>query len=35
MRRQAGEHPMEAVGAHLRGLMPWLSEKPLVDREKN
>ena len=35
MRRQAAEHPMEEVGARLRGLMPWLAEKPLVDREKN
>jgi ketol-acid reductoisomerase len=35
MRKQAAEHPMEAVGARLRGLMPWLAEKPLVDREKN
>jgi ketol-acid reductoisomerase len=35
MRRRAGEHPMEAVGARLRGLMPWLKEKQLVDRTKN
>ncbi len=35
MRRQAAEHPMEEVGARLRGLMPWLAEKPLVDRDKN
>jgi ketol-acid reductoisomerase len=35
LRRRAGEHPMEEVGARLRGLMPWLQEKPLVDRSKN
>ena len=28
-------HPMEAVGARLRELMPWLKEKRLVDRTKN
>ncbi|MFP6623242.1 MAG: ketol-acid reductoisomerase [Myxococcota bacterium] len=35
MRRQAAEHPMEEVGARLRGLMPWLKEKQLVDRSRN
>jgi len=35
MRRRAAEHPMEEVGARLRGLMPWLKEKQLVDRTKN
>jgi ketol-acid reductoisomerase len=35
LRRQAAEHPMEEVGARLRGLMPWLKEKRLVDRSKN
>jgi ketol-acid reductoisomerase len=35
MRRRAAEHPMEEVGARLRGLMPWLAEKQLVDRSKN
>jgi ketol-acid reductoisomerase len=34
-RRRAAEHPMEEVGARLRGLMPWLKEKQLVDRSKN
>ena len=34
-RRAAAEHPLEEVGARLRGLMPWLSEKQLVDRSKN
>ena len=35
LRRQGAEHPMEQVGARLRGLMPWLQEKRLVDRSKN
>ena len=35
LRRKGREHPMEEVGARLRGLMPWLKEKRLVDRSKN
>ncbi|HXV36555.1 MAG TPA: ketol-acid reductoisomerase [Myxococcota bacterium] len=35
LRRHAESHPMEAVGARLRNLMPWLKEKRLVDRSKN
>jgi ketol-acid reductoisomerase len=35
LRRRGAEHPMEKVGAQLRGLMPWLQEKRLVDRQKN
>jgi ketol-acid reductoisomerase len=35
LRKQGEEHPMEEVGAKLRQLMPWLSEKRLVDRTKN
>ena len=35
LRRRAADHPMEAVGARLRGLMPWLAERRLVDRAKN
>ena len=35
LRRRAAEHPMEAVGERLRGLMPWLKEKRLVDRSRN
>jgi ketol-acid reductoisomerase len=35
MRRIAAEHQLEEVGARLRGLMPWLQEKRLVDRSKN
>ena len=35
LRRSGQAHPMEAVGARLRELMPWLKEKRLVDRSKN
>jgi ketol-acid reductoisomerase len=29
------EHPIEIVGARLRGMMPWLKERALVNRAKN
>ena len=29
------QHQIEEVGARLRGLMPWLAKKQLVDRSKN
>ena len=32
---EAREHPIEQVGARLRGMMPWLSESRLVDKAKN
>ena len=35
MRERAAQHPIEEVGARLRGMMPWISSKPLVDRAKN
>ncbi len=35
LRRQGEEHDLEKVGAKLRGLMPWLEQKRLVDRSKN
>ena len=35
LRKQGEAHPMEQVGAKLRGLMPWLKENRLVDRSKN
>ena len=35
MRRRAAEHPMEAVGEKLRGMMPWIAEGRLVDKSKN
>jgi ketol-acid reductoisomerase len=35
MRRLSQEHPVEEVGARLRGMMPWITENRLVDRDKN
>jgi len=35
LRKEGENHPIEAVGAKLRGLMPWLSQGRLVDRSKN
>jgi ketol-acid reductoisomerase len=35
LHRIASEHPLEAVGARLRGLMPWMAQKRLVDRARN
>jgi ketol-acid reductoisomerase len=32
---QGREHPVELVGARLRGMMPWLKQRTLVDRAKN
>jgi ketol-acid reductoisomerase len=29
------QHPIETVGARLRGMMPWLKERALVNRAKN
>jgi len=35
MRRRAAEHPIEEVGAKLRGMMPWIAKNKLVDKTKN
>ena len=35
LRKRARAHPLEEVGARLRGLMPWLKEKRLVGRTRN
>jgi ketol-acid reductoisomerase len=35
LRREAEKHPIEEVGARLRGLMPWLKSERLVDRSRN
>lgn len=32
---QGLEHPIEIVGARLRGMMPWLKQQALVNRAKN
>src|SRR5512143_1155518 len=34
VRRRAAEHPIEQVGERLRGMMPWIAEKRLVDKSK-
>ncbi len=35
MRRISQAHQIEQVGEKLRGMMPWIQEKRLVDRDKN
>jgi ketol-acid reductoisomerase len=35
LRTEAEHHPIEEVGAQLRGLMPWLKAGRLVDKSKN
>jgi ketol-acid reductoisomerase len=35
MRRITGEHPIEDVGEKLRGMMPWIQENRLVNKEIN
>jgi ketol-acid reductoisomerase len=34
-RRLSAEHPIEEVGARLRGMMPWIGKNKLVDKAKN
>ncbi|HEY2051009.1 MAG TPA: ketol-acid reductoisomerase [Caulobacteraceae bacterium] len=34
-RRRASEHEIEAVGARLRAMMPWITKNKLVDQSKN
>ena len=33
--RRSAEHPIESVGAKLRGMMPWIAANQLVDKTKN
>ena len=35
MRRMSAEHPIEEIGAKLRGMMPWIAKNKLVDRTRN
>jgi ketol-acid reductoisomerase len=35
LRKEAENHPVEAVGKKLRSMMPWLAAERLVDRSKN
>jgi ketol-acid reductoisomerase len=34
-RARSQAHPIEEVGAKLRGMMPWIGANKLVDKEKN
>lgn len=34
-RRNNAAHPIEQVGAKLRGMMPWIEANKIIDREKN
>jgi ketol-acid reductoisomerase len=34
-RRLNAVHPIETVGAELRGMMPWIAKNKLVDQSKN
>ncbi len=34
-RAKLAAHPIEEVGTKLRGMMPWISEKALVDKTRN
>ncbi len=35
LRRMGQEHPIEAVGERLRGMMPWIAANKIVDKSKN
>jgi len=35
MRAKAAKHPIEKVGAQLRGMMPWIGANKIVDKSKN
>lgn len=35
MRAKAASHPIEEVGEKLRGMMPWIKAKALVDKSRN
>jgi len=35
LRKESESHPIEKVGADLRGMMPWLASERLVDKSRN
>ena len=35
LRKEGEHHPIEEVGARLRGLMPWMQSQRIVDKSKN
>ncbi len=34
-RRQTAEHEIEKTGTKLRGMMPWITDSKIIDKEKN
>lgn len=34
-RAKLAQHPIEEIGEKLRGMMPWIKERALVDRSRN
>jgi ketol-acid reductoisomerase len=35
MRAKMAAHPIEEVGEKLRGMMPWIKQRAMVDKSKN
>ena len=35
MRKDLANHPIEKVGAELRGMMPWIANNKIIDKDKN
>ena len=35
MRKDLTDHPIEKVGEKLRGMMPWISDNKIIDKDKN
>ena len=35
MRKDLADHPIEKVGEKLRGMMPWISDNKIIDKDKN
>jgi len=35
MRKDLSDHPIEKVGEKLRGMMPWISDNKIIDKDKN
>ena len=35
MRAKMASHPIEEVGEKLRGMMPWIKQRALVDKSRN
>ena len=35
MRKDLADHPIEKVGEKLRGMMPWIADNKIIDKDKN